>query len=175
MTAPGSGAAPEFSRLVSVSRLPASDRVEISASEPERAALAQRFDLVAIDRLTAELHLTRLAGAAIRLDGQLQAAVVQSCVVTLEPVAATVSEAFTLVYAPPTPHGDTVELAPEEDPVEPLVGDTIDLGEAVAQQLSLALDPYPHAAGAVLPDAASSPPAPEDHPFAALAKLKKGS
>jgi len=174
MTTP-SDTMPEFFRPISVSRLPPSGSFEISASEQEREALARRFHLVAIERLVAVLQLTRLAGDAVRLDGRLDAAVVQSCVVTLEPVATEVAEAFTLIYAPPTPHGDTVELAPEEEPVEALVGDTIDLGEAVAQQLSLALDPYPHAPGAVLPEAASAASALEDHPFAALARLKKGS
>jgi uncharacterized metal-binding protein YceD (DUF177 family) len=164
--------APEFSRLLPVSRLPAGGRLAIEATGPERAALAQRLGLVAIDRLTAALQLTRLAGTAIRLEGRIEADIVQSCVVTLDPLPARVEDGFVLVYTPGLDAAREVELAAEEEDVEPLEGDTIDLGEAVAQQLSLALDPYPHAPGAVLPDEAADPPTPEDHPFAVLARLK---
>lgn len=164
--------APEFSRPVSIARLPGGGRFAIEASAAERASLARRFDLVAIDRLAATGQLARLAGGAIRLDARLEADVVQSCVVTLDPVPAHVADEFSLLYTPELGPAREVELTGEEEDVEPLAGDTIDLGEAVAQQLSLALDPYPHAPEAAVPDEASEPPAPEDHPFAALARLK---
>jgi hypothetical protein len=38
----------------------------------------------------------------------------------------------------------------ETEVAEPFEGDAIDIGEAVAQQLALALDPYPRAPGASL-------------------------
>jgi hypothetical protein len=52
----------------------------------------------------------------------------------------------------------------------------IDLGEAVAQQLAIALDPYPRAPGAGLgPDGFTAGPGNTagKQPFAALAALKK--
>ena len=39
----------------------------------------------------------------------------------------------------------TVMVDLESDAAEPFDGDAIDIGEAVAQQLALALDPYPRA------------------------------
>jgi hypothetical protein len=170
---PHEAAQPEFSRPVSVSRLLPGGRFAIEASEGERAALARRFGLQAIGRLVAEAGLTRLAGAAVRLDATLEADVVQSCVVTLDPVPARVADEFTVVYTPDLDPAEQVELTAEEEDVERLEGDTIDIGEAVAQQLSLALDPYPHAPGAALPDEATGAGDPAEHPFAALAKLKR--
>jgi hypothetical protein len=41
----------------------------------------------------------------------------------------------------------------------------LDLGEAVAEQLALALDPYPRVPGAELPEIESDP---QERPFAAL-------
>ena len=46
----------------------------------------------------------------------------------------------------------------------------LDLGEAAAEQLALALDPYPRAPDAVLPDI---PDEPEVLPFATLASLRR--
>ena len=48
----------EFSRMIDV-RQAAGKAVELSASEAERTALAQRFGLVAIDRLEAEIALIK--------------------------------------------------------------------------------------------------------------------
>ena len=49
--------------------------------------------------------------------------------------------------------------------VEPFDGSAIDIGEAAAQQLALALDPYPRAAGASLAGSAdAADPAGEEPP-----------
>jgi hypothetical protein len=55
--------------------------------------------------------------------------------------------------------------------VEPLPSDILDIGEAVAQQLSLALDPYPRAPGAIAGAPAERPVS----PFAALARWKENN
>ena len=161
MTAP----APEFSRPVTLPRHGHVERWRIAADEGERASLARRFGLLAIERFEADVALTRLREGA-RLEASIEAEVVQECVVTLEPVRNRVTDEFSLLYgsAAPAEHEDAV--------VEPLEGDSLDVGEAAAQQLSLALDPYPRAAGAALEEPDAEGPRP-DHPFAALARLKK--
>jgi hypothetical protein len=58
------------------------------------------------------------------------------------------------------------------DEPEALLGDTIDVGEVVAQQLAVLVDPYPRAAGVDLADIWQENSAAENHPFAALAQLK---
>jgi len=141
---------PEFTRTVEVPRgIGRPARHAIAADAAERAALALRFGLVALDRLEAEVRIERLRGGLVRLSAALAADVVQSCVVSLDPVASHVAEAFVLLYG----SGETgreVVLDGAAETVEPLDGDRIDIGEAVAQQLSLALDPFPRAAGASL-------------------------
>ncbi|HXQ51965.1 MAG TPA: DUF177 domain-containing protein [Stellaceae bacterium] len=140
--------APEFSRLVEVPRALGKDvTLAIAASPAECAALAQRFDLVSLDRLEAELRLERLAGELVRLTATLIADLAQSCVVTLEPIATRVEENFTLLYGTAETAREIV-LDSEAETVEPYDGVRIDVGEAVAQQLSLALDPFPRAPGA---------------------------
>jgi hypothetical protein len=54
------------------------------------------------------------------------------------------------------------------------VGETLDLGEALAEQLALALDPYPRAPGASLAAAEDEEDeSPARGPFAGLAPLRK--
>jgi uncharacterized metal-binding protein YceD (DUF177 family) len=168
--APG---ASEFTRPVDVGRLPSGEGVyDLEATSAERAALARRFDLLALDRLEAEVRLERLAGGLLRLSAALRADVVQACVVTLEPVHERIDEPFTLLYRAGAAAEETaVVLSGASELVEPLPGDILDIGEAVAQQLSLALEPYPRAPGAV----AAAPEEGRASPFAALAKWKENN
>jgi uncharacterized metal-binding protein YceD (DUF177 family) len=133
----------EFSRPVPLDRLAAGPyRREIAAEPDECGALAARFDLLALDRLTAAVTLRRQEDGTILLEAAFEAAFVQSCVVTLEPVRSMISESFAVRYGPPAAEGN-VTPAVEEPAFEPLSGDAIDIGEAVAQELSLQLPPFP--------------------------------
>lgn len=171
MTTAASPAGAEFARPVDVSRLASGEGgYALRATAAECAALARRFGLLALDRLEAQLRLVRLPGGLLRLSGTLSADVVQACVVTLEPVRARIGEEFTLAYRAGAADGEkAVVLSGAEELVEPLPGSILDIGEAVAQQLSLALDPYPRAPGA----AAEVPGDSLASPFAALAKWKE--
>jgi uncharacterized metal-binding protein YceD (DUF177 family) len=143
-------ASPEFSRRVELARLGAHEAVYPLAAKPEeRAALAHRFDLLSLDRLEAEIRLERVAGGMVRLSGRLGADVVQACVISLEPVASTLDQEFIVLYGSPEA-GKAVMVDLETDEAEPFDGTAIDIGEAVAQQLAMALDPYPRAPGASL-------------------------
>jgi len=66
--------------------------------------------------------------------------------VTLDPVPGHVEDEFALLFADEAE--DAGALDPNADPIEPLVDGRIDIAEAVAQQLSLAIDPYPRAPAA---------------------------
>jgi hypothetical protein len=59
----------------------------------------------------------------------------------------------------------------EEEP-EPLFGDTVDLGALATEFLMLGIDPYPRKPGAVFE--AQTAQDETDHPFAALARLRRG-
>ena len=161
-----STAQPEFSRLVPLTRLGAKPiRHEIAATEDECAALAQRFDLPIVERLRAEVELVRLGNDMFRLDATFSAEFVQSCVVTLDPVRGAVSEEFTVLYGPPEAEAEAGETVEDEIAFEPLAGNAIDVGEAVAQQFSLALPPFPRSPDAILD--AETPAADEPGPLAA--------
>ena len=138
---------PEFSRPIRADTIGTAARaLSIAANPAERAALATRFGLLAIDSLSAELSIVR-DGGGIALTGKLKAAVVQPCAASGAPVPARLSEAFAILFRPP-PTGlpdEEVELGEDELDVVFYDGATIDAGEAVAETLSLALDPFPRA------------------------------
>lgn len=164
----------EFSRPIDVARLPAGGGTyDLVASSEERAALAKRFGLLTLDRLEARVQITRVAGGFYRLSADLDAALAQACVITLEPVASQISEDFSLLYGTLEDENEVV-LDSGSETVEALEAGVIDIGEAVAQQLSLALDPFPHAPGAESEKGTVSAGEPSrDSPFAVLAKLRK--
>lgn len=138
----------EFSRLFDTTTVGRDAKsVDLTANEAERAALAQRLDLVSIDALSASLRVVRAGrGPVFRVTGVLTADVVQRCVASLDPIAAHVEEAVDFRYGPADVGQTGRELSIEfedQDPPEPMTGDLIDLGEPIAQFLSLALEPYP--------------------------------
>ena len=152
---------PEFSRRVLLARLGADPyRQTISASGKEREALARRFDLVSLDRLDAEIELSRRGPDLVLLSASFTAEFAQNCVITMEPVAAAVSEEFSLLYGPPEVESQAAGAVEDDCAFEPLAGDAIDIGEAIAQQFSLALPSFPRAPNADL--ATEMPPQPEE-------------
>jgi uncharacterized metal-binding protein YceD (DUF177 family) len=135
---------PEFSRRVKLARIGAEPyRQRISASEAERAALARRFDLVSLDRLEAAVELIPRGERTILLRAEFDAAFEQQCIVTLDPIAGDLAERFELLYGPPEAEETASSLVGEDIAFEPLLGEEIDIGEAVAQEFSLALPPFP--------------------------------
>ena len=171
----------EFSRLFRLDALSGAPRmVEIEAEPAEREALARRFDLVALAALAATTALSR-KGDTVAAVGRLRARVTQSCVATADPVEASVDEEFRIDFQPPPGEGrpdEEVELGENELDVVFYEGDAIDLGEAVAQTLLLALDPYPRSAAAEAALGAAgvrseAEARAEASPFAALKGLKE--
>ncbi len=166
----------EFSRLIRFDALgSAPHSLSIHADEAERAALARRFGLIALDRLAAELTLVR-DGDAVTLTGRLEAQATQACVASAAPVNAAIDEPIALLFRPAPAEAqsdDEIELGEGEMDVMFHDGAAIDVGEAVAQSLALALDPYPRApdAEAALKEAGVKDET-EAGPFAALAALK---
>lgn len=148
-------------------------RIEVEASEEERAALARRFGLLAVDRLAADFTVRREA-AAIVAQGRISAVASQACVVTGEPVPADIDETVALRFLEEEPsHDEEIELSGDALDVMPIDGGTIDLGEAAAETMALALDPFPRAPDAekALRDAGVVREE-EAGPFGALAGLK---
>ena len=170
MTAPN---ALPLSRLVRVDPLPRDGLdVTVEASAEERAKLAAFNDLVSLDALKAVFQLHPLAKGKVRVVGRLHADVVQSCVVTLEPVPAHVDAPISVDFAPEIP--DQEEVGEEDDDLpEPIVNGMIDLGQIAAEFLTLNLDPYPRKQGATFEAPTDIDEiAPRESPFKKLAEKK---
>ena len=142
--------APEFSRIVRAHEVGLRREQAIEADAAERTALATRFSLLTLDRLTATLAAAREA-TGIRITGSFAASGAQPCVTSGDPVPFSIAEPVALLLTDAVPGGEDVELAESDLDVEPLTGDEIDFGEIAAQALALALDPWPRAPGASAP------------------------
>lgn len=162
---------PEFSRPFRAHDVGSHTRQQmIEADAAERDAVARRFTLLDLDRLTAALELRKQAGG-IRVTGQIHASGNQPCVTSGEPVAFLITEPVSILLVAQTTESGEVELADADIDSEPLVGDIIDMGEIAAQALGLALDPYPRKKGAKVPGVLSEDEARlANSPFAALKK-----
>lgn len=148
-------------------------RRNVSAQPAECNALAKRFGLEAISNLNAEVIIHPWNESGVRVSGTINADVTQKCVVSLMPVKQKVYENFVSFFKQPNTRHEEVNIdAPVhiEDP-EDITPEGIDIGELVAQQLSLVLDPYPQILGAVLPESTNATmPMSRKSPFAILQK-----
>jgi len=134
---------PEFSHPVSIRQVDART-YHLEAVETERAALAKRFDIVAVQLLVADIALTR-NGPEVDAAGTLEAEIVQSCAVTGEDLPVSIREKLAFRFVPdggPAAPDEEIELAAGELDEITYSGEMFDLGEAVAQSLALAIDPY---------------------------------
>ncbi len=165
-------------------------KVEIEANNEERHALAERFDLLSLSSLRAEIRVVPSDdGSSVRLEGRLWAEAVQPCVVTLAPVATRIDAPFQRAFgtsarenweyaAPPAGEGEKGQTLTDEDvPIEPLEGDSIDLGKIVSEQFGLELDPFPRSKGTRFEGFStdgdiSFAGQKKENPFAVLEKLK---
>ncbi len=168
--------APEFSRRQPVDPLPAAgETITIAATPEECAALARRFGLESMSALTADLTLEPVPGGVIRLHGDMAARLTQRCVVSLEPFDVQIAEPVRMEFTAEPAILEAAAEDPELD-IELIEDAAIDLGEVVAQSLSLALDPYPRRPDLpadALAVAAEPEKAPATGPFAALAALRR--
>lgn len=150
------------------------ERVDLIAGEAECAEIAKRLGLLSLSRLEAHAVLTR-DGDRVTATGRIKAVLEQSCIASGEPVPAHIDESFDLTFLP-EPKGrpdEEVELGDGELDIVFHDGAGIELGAAIADTLSLALDPYPRGPNADAALKAAGVLSEEQAgPFAALAKLK---
>lgn len=165
----------DFAHRMTIDSIRDGDRIDLTADEIERSAIAKRLGLLSLDRLEAHIMLHR-DGKAVRCEGRVKAQLHQACIASGDPVPAAVDETFTIHFAPePKIDAPEVELELAGDELDTVFhdGQAIDLGTAIADTLGLALDPYPRGPGAeiALKEAGVMSEG-EARPFAILAKLK---
>lgn len=170
---------PEFSRTIKVDQIARlNGDTRIIADEAEREALMRRFGLLALDRLEADYQLGEENGAIVAR-GQVRATLAQPCVATGAAVEERIDTDFLLrfvVESDEAVDGEELELDAEDCDIIGYDGQMIDMGEAVAETMALAMTPFPRApdadaqlrAAGVLSEEQASP-------FAALLALKKDS
>ncbi len=176
----------EIERVVDIDRMgPGGAALEISPSDSERAALAKRFGFLGLPAFSARVTVDRRPGGQVVVEGRLRGRIVQACVLTLDPVTQDLDDAFRIVFKQDMaddldPESGEAVLNSQADAPEPLVGNVLDVGAIVAEQLSLAAEPYPRRPGAKLEDVLPKPrqggrkgqPEHRRHPFAGLAALR---
>lgn len=172
----------EFSYLIKAGQIKdQSQTYQLNASETQCAALAKRFGLEGIAHLEGQFQLSHERMGIIAALLTMRAKITQICVVTLEPFEELIEEKADLRFVPGGVAGRQDIEEDEEEDITPesfdspdeifYENDQIDLGAALAEQLALALNPYPRKPGAVLPESASDNSA---NPFSVLAsKLGK--
>jgi uncharacterized metal-binding protein YceD (DUF177 family) len=165
----------EFSRMVDLRQI-GPKPIALQADEAERRRLAGRFGIPQIDALAAEVSL-EADGAEVAATGRLHARIVQSCAVSGEDFPVAIDEPIALRFVPVssvTHSEEEIELDDAAcDEIE-YEGTAFDLGEAVAQTLALAIDPFAEGPNAeAARKAAGLGDAGASGPFAALAALRK--
>lgn len=151
--------------------------ITFRADEGQREAFARYLGVPRVDRVEADLRVEQRARRALAVSGRVSCDLVQTCVVTLEPVAATIDEPVAIRYVPEAGRG-SVEgddmLAADDVDTEPMEGGRIDVGAVIAQSLALGLDPYPRKPGVVFEGVSGAEEeAQRTGAFADLAKLRR--
>lgn len=167
---------PELSQIIKLSDIGGAPITgEITANNDQRRALAQRFDLPSIETLTADYCL-KSGESEIRFTGSIQSSLHQNCAISGQPFPVKIAEEFSIIFTEKTdiPHSEEeIELAPEDCDVIEYENARIDIGEAIAQTLYLALDPYPRGPDAdKVAEKRGLKSEEEAGPFGALAALK---
>lgn len=139
-------------------RLPAKGMpVRIEADEAQRRALADAHHLVEVKSFRADLLVENWKRDGVKVSGKVKAAIVQSCITSLESIDAEVDEEFNALFVPEGSKltrpdalegGEMILDAEGEDGPEPFSGDTIDVGQLAEEFFALGIDPYPRKAGA---------------------------
>ena len=179
-----SGSRPPFSYRIKVGHVShnALD-VRVEADERERKALAELWDILGVEALSAELKVRRWKKDGVKVVGAVHAEVTQACVVTLDPVAQVIDDEIEEILVPEgsalarIPANDAGEIVVDPDGPdlpESFTGDEIDVGAFVAEMAAMALDPYPRKPDAEFGDHIEADTASErkPSPFAVLKNLK---
>jgi hypothetical protein len=178
---PRPAAEPPFRRPIAVRTLSRKQpsAFDIAPEPGEADAIARFLGIAALPRLRFRGELLPARDDGWRIEGRLGAELVQSCVVTLEPVPQQIDQVVVRDYVPEDTYRPPVELDLEaQDDPDPF-GNTIDPGQLALESLALIIDPYPRAPGVPPAEYQAAPPGAEPltgadlKPFAKLAVLKE--
>jgi len=152
--------------------------LSLSLTDKECERLARWAGIDKVESFAASVSLKKNSPTRYTFSAKLDASIVQSCVVTLEPVRSRIEREVPreLLLASPVRRAlpkDALPPAPSVDDelTEEIESLTYDLAAPLLEEFSLAIDPYPRA-----PGVAFEPPKDSEQkregPFAALKALK---
>lgn len=150
----------------------------LSAEPGERAQLAKWLGVPAVLSLESTVFTERKNSDTVVVTGTYSAELELNCSVSLEPFAQTLDGSLTGSFRKPSarraPASDEIVLDPDgEDEPDEWEPQGIDLGRLVAEELSLAVPPYPRKPGAALDPEVLGAADAKLNPFAVLGKLKE--
>jgi uncharacterized metal-binding protein YceD (DUF177 family) len=148
--------------------------VTIRPGTEQRARLADWAGVNAVDDFAAQVTLRRRSANRFSYEAELTADIVQSCVVTLEPVPSHLAlRVGRTLHLTRLPQG--ISAADEQSPAsdegrEEIQDSHYDLAGPLLEEFLLAIEPYPRCPGVVFePPADAARP---ESPFAVLKTLK---
>ena len=150
--------------------------VTVRAGGDELARLAKWASVDAVRAFEGTVGLRRISRTHFEFEADLAADIVQTCVITLEPVETHIERHITreLLFAPRAQpeEGELTLAAGDDDVPETIMSLDYDLAAPLLEEFALAIDPYPRKAGAAFAVPAEPDDAPES-PFAVLKTLKE--
>jgi hypothetical protein len=154
--------------------------VRLAAGGEELKQIARWLDVEVVEAFSATVQLRKHSATGFSLDADMQADIVQSCVVTLEPVRSHIARQvhrelhLTQHRLRTRPHESIPLGAGAGDDEVPEEIDTLayDLAAPLLEDLALAIDPYPRAPGVEFAPPEDAPE-PRESPFAVLKSLKE--
>ena len=122
---------------------------------PDRAILDQIAVYLKLDGLSSlrfKGHIQPRKKDDWRITGRLTASAVQACVISLKPVPEKIDVAVTrdLLSADHAPQSSEAEVELDDGDEPDFFEDRVDLAAIALEELALAMEPYPRAAGAEL-------------------------
>ncbi|MDE1937575.1 MAG: hypothetical protein KGI68_01020 [Alphaproteobacteria bacterium] len=155
----------------------AGSQVAVAAHDDELGPLARWANVDAVRAFTADVELRRVSQNRFAFEAELNADILQSCIVTLEPLETHITRhiARELHYVP-RPHADDGELtlaAGDDEVPEEISSLDYDLAGPVLEEFVLAIDLYPRKEGVAFEPPKEQAETPQS-PFAVLKSLKQG-
>ena len=154
----------------------AGSRITVAAKGDDLVRLAQWAGVAQVRVFGADVELRRLSQSRFMFEADLEADIVQNCVVTLEPVAAHIGRHIVReLHFSAHPHAQSGELtlsAGDEEVPEEITSLDYDLAGPLLEEFVLAIDPYPRKEGADF-DPPTQEVGPPESPFAVLKRLNE--
>ena len=152
--------------------------VAFEATPSECDAIAEALGILKVTSASAEFTISPFRKDGFKVVGEVRAEVEQACVVTLDPVPESIRETVDLRFLPESeidPIAEEIEIDVDaEDPPEPILGASVDLGVLTTEFIAVGLDPYPRKPGVeftpLIEDDGSEDV--QESPFAGLTALK---